>query len=934
MPYRFMTLLSLSLACLLHAVTVRAEGCIARWRFEKDRLAGNSLPAAEGQGAIQITGPVTWGAAEDALPCLYIDQRDNKVEVQGVGEALSALREGFSVETWVNIDKTTEWSGIIGQLSGNKGWQLGYRQSNFSFGISTENVGEIRHFRARESLEWGRWYHVVGTHDGKETRLYVNGGLANASQACPGRMLAPADAPVLIGTREDFYGRLWVHEIALHSRALSEGEVAARFQEKQGSLPTHIRPKLGPILTRLDESSVRIRWETDRECVSEILWGESAPPTRSAWKDASPTNRHEAILTGLEDKKIYHYRLRFSDDSGSVRVSRIFEFDSSLDYAAKPSPVRGEPFPADELSPIYSRAAERILAETGVHRGYCLVLDAGKGRLAHALAERSELKVVCLEEDRALVDAGRTALDQIGAYGTRITFQRTDSEKLPFPNYLFNLIVSDGALVSGKLPKSSAEVARALRPSGGVLALEAPKESAEALKAWWGNPSAPEFTMEKAENGTLRVRRGDLPGGGEWTHQYADPGNTACSLDQHVKGNLEVLWFGRPGPRPMVDRGTRSPAPLSRNGMLFVQGDRLLFGMDAYNGSIYWSVNAPELRRANMPRDGSNMTLSDDGLFVAVRESCWKFDPESGEVLAVWPAAPETPRDDFDWGYIASVGGQLLGSAVRRGALFIGADGEWYDRSDEEALKVTSDTLFALDSKTGGRLWEYRKGLIINPTICASETAVYFLESRNPSLLAGEDRRIGDELFTDQFQVALDIRTGKVLWEKSVRFEGGSWVLYQVYAKDTLVVLATTDKYHLHGIDARSGDSLWEQHYSWRKDNHGGSMQHPVVIEGTIFAEPNAYELRTGKLVRENIPQRDKCGTMSGAANAIVCRDYYHTIWDLETDTWTQLEGVRAGCWLNILPVGGIVVAPEASSGCFCDHPIQTSIAFLPKEKD
>jgi hypothetical protein len=35
-----------------------------------------------------------------------------------------------------------------------------------------------------------------------------------------------------------------------------------------------------------------------------------------------------------------------------------------------------------------------------------------------------------------------------------------------------------------------------------------------------------------------------------------------------------------------------------------------------------------------------------------------------------------------------------------------------------------------------------------------------------------------------------------------------------------------------------------------------------------------------------------------------------------------------------MLPVGGIVLAPESSSGCSCTHAIQTSMAFIPRGTD
>ena len=50
-----------------------------------------------------------------------------------------------------------------------------------------------------------------------------------------------------------------------------------------------------------------------------------------------------------------------------------------------------------------------------------------------------------------------------------------------------------------------------------------------------------------------KISRGALPGAGSWAHQYAEPGNTACTQDQLVKGPMGILWFGRPDPKDMID---------------------------------------------------------------------------------------------------------------------------------------------------------------------------------------------------------------------------------------------------------------------------------------------------------------------------------------------------------------------------------------------
>jgi len=53
-----------------------------------------------------------------------------------------------------------------------------------------------------------------------------------------------------------------------------------------------------------------------------------------------------------------------------------------------------------------------------------------------------------------------------------------------------------------------------------------------------------------------------------------------------------------------------------------------------------------------------------------------------------------------------------------------------------------------------------------------------------------------------------------------------------------------------------------------------------------------------------------------------------------ENNTGEKINMVsRPGCWINIIPAGGLVIIPEASSGCTCDFPLQTSVTYLPQYK-
>ncbi len=70
---------------------------------------------------------------------------------------------------------------------------------------------------------------------------------------------------------------------------------------------------------------------------------------------------------------------------------------------------------------MYARVADKIVRESGVTQGYCLVLGGERGRLAYELARRTQLKIVAVEPDAAKVAAARAALDDAGLYGQRVS---------------------------------------------------------------------------------------------------------------------------------------------------------------------------------------------------------------------------------------------------------------------------------------------------------------------------------------------------------------------------------------------------------------------------------------------------------------------------------------------------------------------------------
>src|SRR5262249_5605376 len=148
---------------------------------------------------------------------------------------------------------------------------------------------------------------------------------------------------------------------------------------------------------------------------------------------------------------------------------------------------------------------------------------------------------------------------------------------------------------------------------------------------------------------------------------YSDPANTACSADPLVTGEMQLQWFGKPGPRAMIDRHHRTSAPLYHNGRLFVPAEDRVIGVDAYNGTVLWDMTVPNSRRVAAFRDSGHLVAANEALYVAAGDSCLALDPRTGKVLKAH-VLPDAGKG-FEWGYTARAGDWLIGTGVKRGSI-------------------------------------------------------------------------------------------------------------------------------------------------------------------------------------------------------------------------------------------------------------------------
>ena len=143
--------------------------------------------------------------------------------------------------------------------------------------------------------------------------------------------------------------------------------------------------------------------------------------------------------------------------------------------------------------------------------------------------------------------------------------------------------------------------------------------------------------------------------------------------------------------------------------------------------------------------------------------------------------------------------------------------------------------------------------------------------------------------------------------------------------------------YDLFAFDAKDGQFRWHQEQNNEAGiggDHGEQIHHPVITNNKVYAEPYSYDLRTGKIIADWKLNRGGggCGTMSGSSTLLFFRAGNPAICNLlQTGQGKRINYVtRPGCWINIVPAGGLILIPEASSGCTCNYPLQMSVAYRP----
>lgn len=609
----------------------------------------------------------------------------------------------------------------------------------------------------------------------------------------------------------------------------------------------------------------------------------------------------------------------------------------------------------ENVERYYERAADAILKRAQPPaQGYCLVYGGGRGQLAYELAQRSDLKFLSVDPNEGNIDAGRTMLADTGLYGNRITLQAAPLESLPYRDYAAVLVLCDSVIESGSLPGDPTEMFRMCRPHGGKIVIGQPAGCPHPLARVeleaWIDEIGLAYEIHEGHDGLWAVMtRASLPGAGEWTHLWADAANTGCSQDARMSENFEVLWFGEPGPRIMVDRHWRPMAPLYKNGRFVVPGNNRIVCLDAYNGARYWDLPLPRSARIAIMRDCGWLVLTDDYLYAVVDNQCHLIDPATGEIATSWTLS----ETDMDWGYVAYEDGRIFGSFQDKGASRLavdyysrGAVGNQISRKDNQPV-VVSRGVFCCDAQDGCRLWTYRpqEAVVVNPALCVGVDGVYFWESTNPEAVHQRDSRVAPSILFEAgygYLVKLDSYTGDLCWRAQIDLPV-EHIVNLSYSQGKLVSSGcmTRDRkywYHLCVCDARDGNTVWQKEFSSGFANtdtdHGKQDKRPMIMDDMICFKYGSFDLHDGTSLEYRF-STSNCADCSASATHLFGRNGgVATMYEFgESNEAGQplCSQMRPGCYISIIPAGGVIMLPSYSAGCTCGYTLQTTIGWLPK---
>jgi hypothetical protein len=218
------------------------KAMVARWEFEQSKdgivrdSSGNNLHG-------RLVGDSR----------VYDDpERGHVLRLDGEGDWVDCgadqrfdLTEEITVSAWINVGRfDKDWQAIVAKGDGT--WRLQRDRTTDALQFACGGVyglavgqgwsgGGV--LRGHTNVNDGKWHHVVGTYDGRQLSLYIDGELDALMSAFAFTCIDTSEDHALIGMNNGTESpREWnglIDDVRIYNYALSEVEVKALYDDKE-----------------------------------------------------------------------------------------------------------------------------------------------------------------------------------------------------------------------------------------------------------------------------------------------------------------------------------------------------------------------------------------------------------------------------------------------------------------------------------------------------------------------------------------------------------------------------------------------------------------------------------------------------------------------------------------------------------------------------
>ena len=334
----------------LYATAVLSDAPISYWRLAET----TSTTAADERG--RHPGSYSTGA-QRGVPGLLSSDTNRAVRLDGssriaVPEASTlAISPAVSLEAWIKPEAIPAPGGWASVVSRPEGYSLQFNGPQLEFTIIQS--GARKRLKAPVgAIAVGGRYHVVGTYDGQQQRLYINGELA---------VSAPLTGPVGAGRsglgigawegNEFFTGT--IDEVAVYASMLT-GLQVKQHHDAGISTAVGVPTPTGLAATPASASRIDLRWTDNATSETGFVVERSTSSSfTSPTAITVPADSTTYADTGLPAGTTFHYR-----------VKAVTATDSSAWSAPVTASTAAAP-PPEPTAPAAPTALQATAASTG-----------------------------------------------------------------------------------------------------------------------------------------------------------------------------------------------------------------------------------------------------------------------------------------------------------------------------------------------------------------------------------------------------------------------------------------------------------------------------------------------------------------------------------------------------------------------------------------